>query len=290
MCRPLRPAPPRSESGEEPRGARERCRDAGVPCRSLGRVTRGGERRGRVRARPSAAGTPIPPLPRGCVRTRLRSGRGAERGKNGAGWRWAPGPHPPTVRAPPRAVPPALPRLCRSRGPRPRCARRVRASLVLCAVWRSPRSPPPRQRSHGWGAAVDPSLLGVGDPVLALRGRDLSLGCGLWRERRSVVSRRVAGRVGARRRRRAFLRRRRARLSRRWVRARRGCERQASRVSGTSRRERGFSGRPSSAAWRRVRRPRCVWGLFRPRRRRPPGRRVSRGEPPTHWVGCLAVR
>ena len=143
MCRPLRPAPPRSESGEEPRGARERCRDAGVPCRSLGRVTRGGERRGRVRARPSAAGTPIPPLPRGCVRTRLRSGRGAERGKSGAGWRWAPGPHPPTVRAPPRAVPPALPRLCRSRGPRPRCARRVRASLVLCAVWRSPRSPLP---------------------------------------------------------------------------------------------------------------------------------------------------
>lgn len=234
VCRPLRPAPPRSESGEEPRGARERvvtpaCR----PCRSLGRVTRGGERRGRVRARPSAAG---PRFPRSAPpRVRARLGRGAEpSGKRaGLGGGGLPGPtRPPSVPAAsgPSRASPSLP----FPRPRPRRARRVRASLVLCAVWRSPRSPLPGSVPTVGEQRVDPSLLGVGDPVLALRGRDHSLGCGLWRERRSVVSRRVAGRVGARHRRRAFLRRRRARLSRRWVRAR-GCERQASRVSGASR-------------------------------------------------------
>lgn len=68
------------------------------------------------------------------------------------------------------------------------------------------------------------------------------------------------------------------------------CERRASRAFREPREGRRLSGRPSSAAWRRVRRPRCVRGLFRPRRRRPPGRRVSCGEPPPHRVGCLAVR
>lgn len=151
VCRPLRPAPPRSESGEEPRGARERvvtpaCR----PCRSLGRVTRGGERRGRVRARPSAAGPRFPRSPEGACAP--RSGRGAEREESGAGWRWAPGPHPSTVRArrerslprfPVFAVPAtaASPRASRA------CVARVVCRVEVASL------PPPRQRSHGWGAA-----------------------------------------------------------------------------------------------------------------------------------------
>lgn len=236
---------------------------------------------------PECRGTPISPAPPG-VRTHL--GRGAEpSGKSGAGWRWAPGPHPSAVGARRERSLPRFPVFAvpADRGLAARVACVRRSCCVPCG---GRLAPPPRRRSHGWGAAVDPSLLGVGDPVLALRGRDLSLGCGLWRERRSVVSRRVAGRVGARRRRRAFLRRRRARLSRRWGPCERGCERRASRASREPREGRRLSGRPSSAAWRRVRRPRCVWGLFRPRRRRPPGRRVSCGEPPPHRVGCLAVR
>lgn len=191
-----------------------------------------GEEGPRARTPECHVGPRFPRSPEGACAPRL--GRCAEpSGKSGAGWRWAPGPHPSTVcarreRSLPRFPVFAVPA---DRGLAARVACVRRSCCVPCG---GRLAPPPRQRSHGWGAAVDPSLLGVGDPVLAWRGRDLSLGCGLWRERRSVVSRRVAGRVGARRRRRAFLRRRRARLSRRWVRAR-GCERQALRVSGTSR-------------------------------------------------------
>lgn len=232
----MSPAAARASSlrirGGTTRGERA-CREAGVPCRSLGCVTGGGERRGRVRARPSATWDPDSPAPPR-VRVRLASvGARSRAGRAGLGGGGLPGPtRPPSVPAAsgPSRASPSLPFPRTAASPR---ASRACVARVVCRV-EVASLPPPRQRSHGWGAAVDPSLLGVGDPVLAWRGRDLSLGCGLWRERRSVVSRRVAGRVGARRRRRAFLRRRRARLSRRWVRAR-GCERQALRVSGTSR-------------------------------------------------------
>lgn len=136
-------------------------------------------------------------------RVRTHLGRDAEpSGKNGAGWRWAPGSHPSTVRARRERALPRFPVFAvpADRGLAARVACVRRSCCVPCG---GRLAPPPRQRSHGWGEAVDPSLLVVGDPVLALRGRDLSLGCGLWREWRSVVSRRVAGRVGARRRRRS---------------------------------------------------------------------------------------
>lgn len=131
------------------------CRDAGVPCVSEPGTCYPWRGAKGPRARtPECRGTPVSPAP---PRVRTRLGRGAEpSGKSGAGWRWAPGPHPSTVGAPPRAVPPALPRLCRSRGPRPRRARRVRASLLLRAVWRSPRSPSP---------AAFPRLGSSGRPV-----------------------------------------------------------------------------------------------------------------------------
>lgn len=287
LCLPLRPAPPRSESGEEPRGARERvvkpaCRVGAWDVLPV--AGRGGAACAHARV---PRGTPIPPLPRGCVCASPRSVRGAEREERG--WVAVGSRAPPVHRlCPPRAVPPALPRLCRSRGPRPRRARRVRASLVLCAVWRSPRSPLPgsvptvgEQRltrpSSGsgirfWLGGVVTSLSGAafgenggrsspgaspdasgpvaaGGPSFGGGGR-VCLGGGSVRE-------------GARGRLCAFR---------------------------EPREGRRLSGRPSSAAWRWVRRPRCVWGLFRPRRRRPPGRRVSCGEPSSHRVGCLAVR
>ena len=127
----LAPSPGRNHAGQK-----RACRDAGVPCRSLGccypwsgdegaRVVRAPERRG------TPPGHPAPP--RGMVRTP----RGAEpSGKSGAGWRWAPGSHPsapsvPAASGPSRASPSLpFPR------PRPRRARRVRVCRSLRrAVW-----------------------------------------------------------------------------------------------------------------------------------------------------------
>lgn len=134
MCRPLRPAPPRSESGEEPRGTRERVRDAGVPCVSEPGtcVTRGGERRGRVRARPSAAGPRFPPLPRGCVRTSV--GARSRAGRAGLGGGGLPGPtRPPSVPAAsgPSRASPSLPFPRTAASPR---ASRACVAPVACRV------------------------------------------------------------------------------------------------------------------------------------------------------------
>lgn len=234
---------------------------------------------------PRDPGSPAP-LPRGCVRASVgaRSRAGRERGWVAVGSR-APPVHRP---CPPRAVPPALPRLCRSRdrglAARVACVRR--SCCVPCGGRLAPPSPAafPRLGSSGltrpssgsgirfWLCGVVTTLSGAafgenggrsspvaspdasgpvtaGGPSFGGGGR-VCLGGGSVRE-------------GARGRLRAFR---------------------------EPREGRRLSGRPSSAAWRWVRRPRCVWGLFRPRRRRPPGRRVSRGEPPPHRVGCLAVR
>lgn len=102
---------------------------------------------------------------------------------------------PPAHRpCPPRAVPPALPRLCRSRGAASPCASRACVARVACRVG-SPRSPPPRRRSHGWGAAVTRPSSGPGIRFWRVRDRGPSLGCGLWRTAVGRL-RRVAGRVG----------------------------------------------------------------------------------------------
>lgn len=196
----MRPAPPRSESGEEPRGARERV--VTTACRA--RVgawgvlpVAGNEGAACAHARvPRDPGSPR--SPEGAHAP--RSGRGAERKERGwvaVGSRAPPVHRPCPAASGPSRASPSLPFPRTAASPR---ASRACVARVVCRV-EVASLPPPRQRSHGWGEAVDPSLLVVGDPVLALRGRDLSLGCGLWRERRSVVSRRVAGRVGARRRR-----------------------------------------------------------------------------------------
>lgn len=249
MCRPLRPAPPRSESGEEPRGTRERVvTSACRACRSLGRVTRGGERGGRVRARPSAAGPRFPPLPRGCVRASV--GARSRAGRAGLGGGGLPGPtRPPSVPAAsgPSRASPSLPFPRTAASPR---ASRACVAPVACRVEVASLPLPGGVPTVGERRLTRP-LLGVGDPVLALWGRDLSLGCGLWRERRSVVSRRVAGRVGARRRRRAFPSAA-AGASVSAVGSVREGARGGLRAFREPREGRRLSGRPSSAAWRWV--------------------------------------
>lgn len=133
----LAPSPGRNHAGQESVSVTPACR----ACRSLGRVLPVAGNEGAACAHARVPRDPdFPRSPGGAYAP--RSGRGAEREERG----WvAVGSRAPPVRrrCPPRAVPPALPRLCRSRGPRPRRARRVRASLLLRAVWRSPRSPSP---------------------------------------------------------------------------------------------------------------------------------------------------
>lgn len=106
LCRPLRPAPPRSESGEEPRGARERV--VTTACRA--RVgawgvlpVAGNEGAACAHARvPRDPGSPAPPR----VRTHL--GRDAEPsgGRTGLGGGGLPGPtRPPSVPRRERSLP-----------------------------------------------------------------------------------------------------------------------------------------------------------------------------------------
>ena len=171
-----------------------------------------GGRRGPRRARARAPRDP-PRSPRSPEGDGVRTPRGAEpSGKSGAGWRWAPGSHPsapsvPAASGPSRASPSLpFPR------PRPRRARRVCVARcgVPCGVASLPLSPAAFPRS---GSSGDPSLLGAGDPVLASRARDLSLGRGLWRNGgRSSPARRRTRRGPSPP---EVLRRRRARLSRR---------------------------------------------------------------------------
>lgn len=179
-CGPRLPAP---SPGRNHAGQERACRDAGVPCRSLGCCYARG--RGTNEGGPRCAHARVPrdpeshpTLPEGGAHA---SGRGAEREERaGLGGGGLPGPtRPPSVPAAsgPSRPSPSLP----FPRPRPRRARRVRVSLVRRAVWSRlapPRSPAAFPRS---GSSGDPSLLGAGDPVLALRARDLSLGRGLWR-------------------------------------------------------------------------------------------------------------
>lgn len=287
---PLRPAPPRSESGEEPRGAKERvvkpaCGAVPEPGMLL-RPWSGKRTKGPAScARPSAAGPPSPHRSPRVLRARL--GARSRAGREGLGGGGLPGPtRPPSVPAAsgPSRPSPSLP----FPRPRPRRARRVRVSLVRRAVWSRlapPRSPAAFPRS---GSSGDPSLLGAGDPVLALRARDLSLGRGLWRN---------GGRSSpARRRTRRgppppeVLRRRRARLSRRWVCAS-GERGEALGAFRGTREGKRLSGRPSSALSTVGPSAEVRLGTLPAPSSSGKGVRVSRvGNRHPHRVGCPAVR
>ena len=226
--------------GGTTRGKRERAVTPACRAGAWDVVTRGRGTKGPAScARPSAAGPPpVTPLPRGgwCARLGARS----RAGRAGLGGGGLPGPTRPHRPCPPRAVPPALPRLCRSRvrglAVRVACVCVARCG-VPCGVASLPLSPAAFPRS---GSSGDPSLLGAGDPVLASRARDLSLGRGLWRNGgRSSPARRRTRRGPSPP---EVLRRRRARLSRRWGLCEWGKKRRPPRVSGNLARERGLAG------------------------------------------------
>lgn len=160
----------------------------------------GSERRGPRRAHARVPRDPeSPPLPEGGAHA---SGRGAEREERG--WVAVGSRAPPVHRpCPPRAVPPALPRLCRSRvrGLAVRVACVCRSCGVPCGVASLPLTP--RQRSHDRGAAVTRPSSGPGIRFWR-RGPVTSLSGAAFGETAVGRLRRVAGRVGARRRRRSF--------------------------------------------------------------------------------------
>lgn len=226
------------------------CRDVGVPCVSEpGDVLPVAGNEGAACAHARVPRDPgFPPLPRGCVRASV--GARSRAGRAGLGGGGLPGPtRPPSVPAAsgPSRASPSLPFPRTAASPR---ASRACVAPVACRVEVASLPLPGGVPTVGEQRLTRP-LLGVGDPVLALWGRDLSLGCGLWRERRSVVSRRVAGRVGARRRRRAFP----SAAAGASVSAA-GSVREGARGELRAFREpregRRLSGRPSSAAWRWV--------------------------------------
>lgn len=135
------------------------------------------------------------PLPEGGAHA---SGRGAEREERG--WVAVGSRAPPVHRpCPPRAVPPALPRLCRSRvrGLAVRVACVCRSCGVPCGVASLPLAP--RQRSHDRGAAVTRPSSGPGIRFWRC-GLVTSLSGAAFGETAVGRLRRVAGRVGARRR------------------------------------------------------------------------------------------
>lgn len=206
--------------------------------------TRGRERRGRVRARPSAAGPRFPRSPEGAPAP--RSGRGAEREERaGLGGGGLPGPtRPPSVPAAsgPSRASPSLPFPRTAASPR---ASRACVARVACRVEVASLPLPGGVPTFGEQRLTRPSsgsgirfwLCGV---VTSLSGAAFGENGGRSSPGASPdASGPVAaggpsfGGGGAR-------------LSRRWVRAR-GCERQASRVSRNLAREGGLAG---------VRRPR----------------------------------
>ena len=186
--------------GGTTRGKRA-CRDAGVPCASEpGACYPWRGTKGPCARTPECRGTPTSPLLRGCARTSV--GARSRAGRTGLGGGGLPGPtRPPSVPAAsgPSRASPSLPFPRTAASPR---ASRACVARVVCRVEVASLPLPGSVPTVGEKRLTRPSSWS-GDPVLALRGRDLSLGCGLWREWRSVVSRRVAGRVGARRRRRS---------------------------------------------------------------------------------------
>lgn len=233
----LAPSPGRNHAGQK-----RACRDAGVPCRSLGCCDPwSGKEGARVVRMPERRGTPPghPTPPRGMV----RAPRGAEpSGKSGAGWRWAPGSHPSdTVRARRERSLPPFPVFAVPASAASPCASRACVSLVAACRVESPRSPSPRQRSHDRGAAVTRPSSGPGIRFWR-RGLVTSLSGAAFGET-------AVGPSPARRRTRRgpsppeVLRRRRARLSRRWVCACEWGKRRPPRVSGNLAREKRLSGR-----------------------------------------------
>ena len=131
------------------------------------------------------------------------SGRGAEREERG--WVAVGSRVPPvrTVRARRERSLPRFPVFAVPASAASPCASRACVSLVAACRVESPRSPSPRQRSHDRGAAVTRPSSGPGIRFWR-RGPVTSLSGAAFGETAVGRLRRVAGRVGARRRRRSF--------------------------------------------------------------------------------------
>lgn len=270
--------------GGTTRGKRA-CRDAGVcrACRSLGRVTRGGERTKGPRARtPECRGTPIPPLPRGCAGTSV--GARSRAGRAGLGGGGLPGPtRPPSVPAAsgPSRASPSLPFPRTAASPR---ASRACVARVACRVEVASLPLPGSVPTFGEQRLTRPSL-GSGfrfwlcGVVTSLSGAAFGENGGRSSPGASPDASGPVASGGP-----SFGGGGRVCLGG-------GSVREGARGAGFARfgnlaREGGLADVRRLRRWRWVRRPRCVWGLFRPRRRRPPGRRVSRGGTATApgWV------
>ena len=190
--------------GGTTRGKRERAVTPACRAGAWDVVTRGRGTKGPAScARPSAAGPPpVTPLPRGgwCAHA---SGRGAEREERG--WVAVGSRVPPvrTVRARRERSLPRFPVFAVPASAASPCASRACVSLVAACRVESPRSPSPRQRSHDRGAAVTRPSSGPGIRFWR-RGPVTSLSGAAFGETAVGRLRRVAGRVGARRRRRSF--------------------------------------------------------------------------------------
>lgn len=160
---------------------------------------RRGPRRARARAPRDPPRSPRSPEGDGAH----ASGRGAEREERG--WVAVGSRVPPvrTVRARRERSLPRFPVFAVPASAASPCASRACVSLVAACRVESPRSPSPRQRSHDRGAAVTRPSSGPGIRFWR-RGPVTSLSGAAFGETAVGRLRRVAGRVGARRRRRSF--------------------------------------------------------------------------------------
>lgn len=287
-CGPRLPAP---SPGRNHAGRKRACRDAGVPaCRRAGAwdvVTPVvGEGRGPRCAHARVPRDPESPTPEGGGFAHA-SGRVEPSGKSGAGWRWAPGPHPSTVRVRRERSLPLFPVFAVPASAASPCASRACVARAACRV-ESPRSPSPRQRSHDRGAAVTRPSSGPGIRFWR-RGLVTSLSGAAFGETAVGRLRRVAGRVGARRRRRSFGGGGRVCLGGGSVRA--GEKRRPRRVSGNLARERGLADVRGSASATVGPSAEVRLGTLPAPSSSGKGARVSRvGNRHPHRVGCPAVR